>query len=106
MDKGKDNLYIGHTNVVFVENKDGSKSRFPKKSSIWANPYKINKHTTREQVVKKYETYIRKKITKDPAKYDINTLKSKNLGCLCKPDACHGDVLKKIVLESEKKAEF
>lgn len=32
------NIYIGRAGIVFI---DGQ--RFPKQSSIWANPYKITK---------------------------------------------------------------
>ena len=39
-----DNIYIGRAGIVFVTTSDNKKERFPKQSSIWANPFKINKN--------------------------------------------------------------
>jgi len=63
--------------------------------SIWANPFSIYRYG-REKSVKLYEEYVR------------NTLKLYNslinlynniLGCWCKPEICHGDVLVKLLKE-------
>lgn len=89
-----DNVYIGRKGVVFI---DGQ--RFPKDSSVWANPYKISENETREDVIKKYEKYIREKIVKENLLNELKKLNGKNLGCWCKPLACHGDVLLKIIEE-------
>jgi Domain of unknown function (DUF4326) len=43
----------------------GKKERFPKRDSIWANPYKISESDTREVVIEKYEKMIRSKLEKD-----------------------------------------
>eukprot|EP00591_Stephanopyxis_turris_P014238 CAMPEP_0195542382 /NCGR_PEP_ID=MMETSP0794_2-20130614/51576_1 /TAXON_ID=515487 /ORGANISM="Stephanopyxis turris, Strain CCMP 815" /LENGTH=230 /DNA_ID=CAMNT_0040676515 /DNA_START=394 /DNA_END=1082 /DNA_ORIENTATION=- len=86
------NIYIGRAGVVFV-----NKIRFPKKSSIWCNPFKITLTSTREEVVEQYETYIKEKILSDPKTYDLRMLRGKNLGCWCCPELCHGDVLAKLV---------
>ena len=40
------NVYIGRKGVVFIEGK-----RFPTESSDFANPYKIGKDGSREQVI-------------------------------------------------------
>ena len=45
------NVYIGRRGIVFIKGE-----RFPKKDSIWANPYKIGKDGTRDQVLKIYES--------------------------------------------------
>lgn len=84
--KNPNNLYIGRKGVVFI---DGE--RFPKNSSIWANPYKIGKDGTRAEVLEKYRKYITSKIESGEVK--LNELKGKNLGCWCHPDGCHGDIL-------------
>ena len=93
------NVYIGRAGVVFVNGQ-----RFPKHCSVWANPYKIGKDGSREDVILKYRTYIRKKIVEDPLNYCLDDLRGKRLGCWCisndqgtttslLPAECHGQVL-------------
>ncbi len=60
-----------------------------------ANPYKISKDLNREQVVEKYEIYIKEKIEK--GEVNLEELRGKTLGCWCKPEACHGDVLLRLL---------
>lgn len=87
----KNNVYIGRGGVVFIEGK-----RYPSESSIFANPYKIGKDGTREEVIAKYKRYMMKKINDDKSKTlkkELLALKDKNLGCWCYPDMCHGNVL-------------
>ena len=43
------NIYIGR-GVVFID-----KKRFPAQASKFANPYKVGKHRTREEVINKYK---------------------------------------------------
>jgi len=82
------NVYIGRGGIVFID-----KIRYPKQNSIWANPFKINKNETREDVIIKYKKYILNKISSDPKTYDLEKLRGKTLGCWCKPEKCHGDIL-------------
>lgn len=90
-------LYIGRKGVVFV---DGV--RYPPTDSPFANPYKIGVDgITRETCLVKYEKYIRAMI--DEGCVDIDTLRGKVLGCWCKPDRCHGDILLKILDEMDSK---
>lgn len=97
----KNNIYIGRAGIVFILNeKTGIKERFPKKHSIFANPFKINKNKTRKQVIEEYEKYIRNKLnTNDELKNELLKLKGKNLGCWCHPEPCHGDILIKLINE-------
>jgi hypothetical protein len=89
------NVYIGRAGVVFIGGK-----RYPPKQSIFANPYKVGRDGTREEVIKKYDTYIRDRIEKDQdVKSRLLKLRGKNLGCWCKPEACHGDILLKLIEE-------
>ena len=44
------NIYIGQRGVVFID-----KKRFPAQASKFANPYKVGKHRTREEVINKYK---------------------------------------------------
>lgn len=96
----KNNIYIGRYGRVFITNEKKEKIVFSYKSSIWENPYTIKKYGSREEVLKLYEEYIRQKIRDEPDIYDIKSLDGKNLGCWCKPDGCHGDILLKIINEN------
>jgi hypothetical protein len=89
----KSNVYIGRARVVFI---DGI--RYPLEDSIWANPYKITETQSKEQVIKLYDEYIKKKIESNPLIIEkLLTLEGKKLGCWCKPDCCHGDILKELI---------
>jgi hypothetical protein len=88
------NVYIGRKGIVPINN-----TRFPYESSIWANPFKITKEMSREECIEKYEQYIRKKIIDEDLQEELLKLKGKNLGCWCKPEACHGDILLKLISE-------
>ena len=59
----------------------------------WGNPYSIGKDGTREEVIAKYKNYL---IMNRELLDAIPELFGKTLGCWCKPQACHGDVLAKI----------
>jgi len=63
--------------------------------SKWGNPFKISRDGSREQVIIQYRNWLlsqRKDLLND-----LNVLKGKRLGCYCKPQACHGDVLVKLL---------
>ena len=66
--------------------------------SKWGNPFAIGKDGTREEVVQKYEAWIRQQPHLLSA---LSELKGKTLACWCAPKACHGDVLVKLVEEHE-----
>lgn len=87
------NVYIARAGVVFVKDQEGNKFRYPKKDSIWANPFKVDKDGTREEVIEKYRKYIIDKINRENLWDELEKLRGKNLVCWCKPEACHGDVL-------------
>ncbi len=87
------NVYIGRRGVVFV-----NKVRYPQKDSIWYNPYKVGKDGSREEVIAKYEVYIKNRLEKEEGlKEELKKLKGKTLGCWCSPEACHGDILLKLL---------
>ena len=95
--KDPNNVYIGRKGVVFVD-----KKRYPSKDSIWCNPYKIGKDGSRDDVLNKYENYIRNKLKENPSlENELKELKNKNLGCWCAPEPCHGNILKKLLSEYE-----
>lgn len=91
------NEYIGRRGVVFVRGE-----RFPKKDSIFHNPFKISKGVGRAEVVAHFEQYLRARLASEPdLKEKLLALSGKTLGCWCAPEACHGDILIKIIKELE-----
>ena len=60
------------------------------RGSKWGNPFVIGKHGTRDEVIEKYKMYI---LSKPELLEHLPELRGKILGCWCKPNACHGDVL-------------
>lgn len=69
--------------------------------SKWGNPFTIGKHGTRAEVVTKYEEWIRQQPELLSA---LSELKGKTIACWCAPQACHGDVLIKLVKELDGKS--
>lgn len=70
--------------------------------SKWGNPFSHldihgkTKCVTREEAIAKYEEYVRS----SPDLMDsLGELEGKILGCWCKPKACHGDILLKLLNE-------
>ena len=62
--------------------------------SKWANPFYISRDGTREEVIDKYKGYI---LSSPDLVIALPELKDKVLGCWCKPEACHGDILVELV---------
>lgn len=76
--------------------------------SRWGNPYSHKDGTlaefkveTREEAISKYEEWIRQR---PELMASLHELEGKVLGCWCKPAACHGDVLIRLVEEQKEKA--
>lgn len=61
--------------------------------SKWGNPFVIGTDGTREEVVQLYADWIE---TTDLI-LDLWELEGKDLICWCAPQACHGDVLLRLV---------
>jgi hypothetical protein len=100
------NVYVGRAGIVFVQRGDGNKYRYPKKDSIWANPFKIDKNRSREQAIEEYTEMIGAKLDRGELAKEIMELRGKNLGCWCidcarttliEPRVCHAQVLMEIV---------
>lgn len=71
--------------------------------SIWGNPFSHKDDTlaefkvaTREEAIQKYAEWV---LTQPKIMSNLHKLKGKVLGCWCKPLACHGDILAKMVDE-------
>jgi len=74
--------------------------------SKWGNPFTHLdsptqakfKVATREEAVAKYEDWAR---TQPHIMENLHELDGKVLGCWCKPKACHGDILVKLIKEQK-----
>jgi len=64
--------------------------------SKWVNKFSVKKYG-REGCLKEYEKYIR--YPKNNLLKDLHELQGMVLGCWCKPEACHGDILVKLYNE-------
>ena len=60
----------------------------------WGNPFKEGKDGTREEVIELYRQYA--KNNPDIANC-LDEIRGKRLGCSCKPQPCHGDVLVEMI---------
>lgn len=83
------NVYIGRAGIVFI---DGE--RYPKKASPFANPFKVGKDGTIDEVLSKYRSYIMDKIKR--GEVSLKDIERKTMGCWCKikgDEPCHGDIL-------------
>jgi len=56
------------------------------RGSPYGNPYVVDVHGTREEVIEMFRKY-------ELPHLDLKPLRGKHLVCFCKPLACHGDVL-------------
>ena len=102
--KNPDNVYIGRHGRIFIGGgKPANRRLFHYQSSIWHNPFSIKDYGL-DRCLELYEQYIREKIEVDPETYDLLSLKGKCLGCWCKPNRCHGDILLSLI--DEKKFEL
>jgi len=66
--------------------------------SKWGNPFSIGVDGTREEVIEKYAGWI---IEQPHLLNDLHELEGKVLGCWCKPEACHGDILIRLIKEGK-----
>lgn len=86
-------IYIGRTCKRGGWNLDRSK---------WNNPFSIKSCGSTEEACRRYEQYIRE----NPFLIEqLPELQGKILGCWCKPNMCHGDILIKLLNEYYPKEE-
>ena len=89
--KDEKHIYIGRNMSFYIPGTTGSK---------WQNPFTVKKYGL-EKSLELYRKWIitgvnpiNGKIRKEgPLINDIDEIKGKILGCWCKPNACHGDIL-------------
>lgn len=60
------------------------------RGSVWGNPFHEDQRTTKSEVIERYRAWIQ---TQPHLMARLPELRGKVLGCWCKPDICHGDVL-------------
>lgn len=64
------------------------------RGSYWGNPYSMfEAGESRDEVIQKYEYDFINDRFPNKKKSEVFKLTGKRLGCFCKPQACHGDVL-------------
>lgn len=68
------------------------------RGSKWGNPYPIDASNSRALVIAKYRIYLDAQIKSGEVSIaDLQALNGKALGCFCKPQPCHGDVIARAV---------
>ena len=81
--------YIARGGPVFIGG-----ARYPKHDSVWANPFKVGRDGTREEIIELYRQHIQQKLdSNEITREQLEALRGKTLGCWCKPEPCHGDIL-------------
>lgn len=90
------NLNTGPRHDIYIGRAKGQRLHY-------GNPFVIGPHGTREDVINKYELWLRGcafvELEQERRHWILNTLhilEGKKLGCYCAPLACHGDVLIKL----------
>ena len=75
------------------------------RGSKWGCPYTIIKDRptlakeivdTKEEALAKYKEYV---LANQELMNSLDELEGKTLGCFCKPDKCHGDVLLELLTQ-------
>ena len=69
------------------------------RGSPFGNPYSHEGYgefqvATREEAIAKYREYL---LSRPELMEKLKELKGKRLGCWCKPDSCHGDVIMELL---------
>ena len=69
---------------------------------MFGNPFVIGRDGNREEVIAKYKEYFEEQVAKNGFfREKVEELRGKRLGCFCKPEMCHGDVIVKWLEEQE-----
>lgn len=68
------------------------------RGSIWGNPFPVKEYG-RAKCIQMFEELMDERIMSDASYWidELKKLKGKTLGCFCKPQPCHGDVLARLV---------
>eukprot|EP00930_Biecheleria_cincta_P103091 TRINITY_DN95000_c0_g1_i1.p1 TRINITY_DN95000_c0_g1~~TRINITY_DN95000_c0_g1_i1.p1 ORF type:complete len:154 (+),score=15.46 TRINITY_DN95000_c0_g1_i1:41-502(+) len=95
------NIYVGRRGRIFIHT-DGEKQIFHYAASKWQNPFAVNESTSREEACHRYRVALLDGSLKDPSdgvplRSKLKELEGRRLGCWCKPQACHADILAQLV---------
>jgi hypothetical protein len=84
-------MFILEGTCVFTcpETLRAASERFQTKKSKWCNPFSVKKYGL-DECLRLYREYI---LSNKKLLYELEELRGKTLGCWCKPDKCHEDVL-------------
>lgn len=64
------------------------------RDGYFGNPFILKKGDPKGSTLDKYKVYFEERLQTDSEfKERILNLKGKVLGCFCKPNACHGDII-------------
>lgn len=94
-------IKISITRVVNVKKetqfagvKSNAEYEYIGRGSYWGNPYSMfTEGESRDEVIRKFKYDFDFEKFAKKEKSEVYKLAGKRLGCFCKPDACHGDVL-------------
>lgn len=96
-------IYIGRNMTFYVPGANKSKWHNPFKVAKPGKTYKntsgLNKRYTLDESLVMYKEYV---LNNKELMDSIEELRGKTLGCWCKPNRCHGDVLVEILDELDK----
>ena len=93
-------------NVYKQDSKDGD--MYIGRPSAVGNPYVVGPLYSRHEAIERYKPWLEEKIMRrDPQvlkvieniEHQLNQGKPVRLMCFCKPHACHGDVLREVILK-------
>lgn len=74
--------------------KSTSEYEYIGRGSYWGNPYSMfEAGDDREEVIRKYKYDFDHEMFPNKEKSQVYKLAGKRLGCFCKPQTCHGDIL-------------
>lgn len=103
IDKGIDTrrIKISITRVINIKKNEQYKNlkstpeyEYIGRGSYWGNPYSMHEEgSSREEVIRKFKYDFDYEKFPNKEKPEVYKLAGKRLGCFCKPEACHGDVL-------------
>ncbi|RUM58107.1 MAG: hypothetical protein DSY85_00155 [Marinomonas sp.] len=82
------------TESQYQSEKSTTKYEYIGRGSYWGNPYSMYEEgDDREEVIRKFKYDFDYEKFPNKEKSKVYKLAGKRLGCFCKPQACHGDVL-------------
>jgi hypothetical protein len=68
------------------------------KDGYFGNPFVLQRGEARGATIERYQKWFYNRINEDAEfRRRVSELKGKKLGCFCKPNACHGDIIAEFV---------